>query len=49
MGLQCLGLQTCLVVQWLSIHLPVQGTWIQSLVPEDPTGCRAVKPMGHNY
>ena len=24
--------RTSLVVQWLSIHLPKQGTWIQSLV-----------------
>ena len=26
-----------LVVQWLRICLPVQGTWVQSLVLEDPT------------
>ena len=25
---------TSLVVQWLRIHLPVQVTWVQSLVPE---------------
>ena len=25
---------TSLVVQWLSIHLPVKGTWVQSLEPE---------------
>ena len=23
-------------VQWLRIHLPAQGTWVQSLVCEDP-------------
>ena len=28
---------TTLVVQWLGIHLPVQGTWVGSLVWEDPT------------
>ena len=28
---------TSLVVQWLRIHLPMQGTWVQSLVWEDPT------------
>ena len=26
-----------LAVQWIRIHLPVQGTWAQSLVWEDPT------------
>ena len=26
-----------LVVQWLRIHLPMQETWIQSLIWEDPT------------
>ena len=29
--------RTSLVIQWLGIHLPVQGTWVQSLVGEDPT------------
>ena len=28
-----------LVVQWLRIRLPMQGTWVQALVQEDPT-CR---------
>ena len=27
-------LETSLVVQWLRIHLPVQGTWVGSLVGE---------------
>ena len=26
------------MVQWLKIHLPMQGTWIQSLLREDSTG-----------
>ena len=26
-----------MVVQWLRIHLPMQRTWVQSLVWEDPT------------
>ena len=26
-----------LVVQWIEIHLSVQGTWVQSLVREDPS------------
>ena len=37
------------VAQWLRIHLPVQGTWVQSLVQEDPTCHRAAEPMCHNY
>ena len=40
---------TSLVVQWLRLHLPVQGIWVQSLVWEDPTCLRATKPMYHNY
>ena len=36
-----------LVVQWLRIHLPMQGTQVQSLVQEDSTCCRATKPMYH--
>ena len=40
---------TSLVVQWLRIHLPLQGTQVRSLVGEDSTGCRATKPMCHNY
>ena len=40
---------TSLVAQWLRIRLPVQGTWVQALVQEDPTCRRATKPMCHNY
>ena len=25
------------VAQWLRIHQPMQGTWVQVLVREDPT------------
>ena len=32
-----------LVVQQLRIHLPVQGTWVRSLVQEDSTCCGAAK------
>ena len=42
-------LGTSLVVQWLRIHLPMQGTRVRSLVGEDPTLCGATKPMRHNY
>ena len=36
------------MVQWLRIHLPLQGTQVQSLVQEDPTCRRATKPVRHN-
>ena len=38
---QILG--TSLVVQWLRIHLPMQGTRVLSLVWEDPTCLGATK------
>ena len=37
------------VAQWMRICLPVQGTWVQSLVQEDSTCPRATKPVHHNY
>ena len=40
---------TLLVVQWLGIHLPMQGTWVQYLVWDDPTCGKATKPVSHNY
>ena len=40
---------TSLVVQWLRIHLPVQGSRVQALVQEDPTCLRATKPMCYHY
>ena len=42
--LRAQALGTSLVVQWLRIHLPVQGIWVQSLVWEDRTCHRATKP-----
>ena len=30
---------TCMVAQWIRIHLPMQGTQVRSLVQEDPA-CR---------
>ena len=41
--------RTFLVVQWLRIRLPMQGTRVRSLVWEDPTCRRATKPVHHNY
>ena len=43
------NLGTSLVVQWLRICLPMQVTWVRALVQEDPTCCRATKPVHHNY
>ena len=40
---------TSLVVQWLRICLPVQGTQVRSLVWEDSTCLRAIKPVHHDY
>ena len=40
---------TSLVVQWMRIHLPIQGTQVQSLVQEDSTCHGATKAMCHNY
>ena len=40
---------TSLVVQWLRIHLPTQGTQAWSLVWQDPTCHRASKPLSCNY
>ena len=37
-----------LVVQWLSIHLLRQGTWVRSLVQEAHTCCGAAEPVSHN-
>ena len=39
--------QTSLVVQWLKIHLPMQETWVQSLVQEDSTCHGKTKPQSH--
>ena len=38
-----------LVVQWLRICLPMQGSWVQSLAQKDPTCLRAAEPVSHNY
>ena len=37
------------VVQWLRVHLAMQGTLAPSLIQEDPTCCRTTKPVCHNY
>ena len=40
--------RTSLVVQWLKIHLPKQGTQVWSMFWEDPTCSGATKPMPHS-
>ena len=42
-------LRTSLLVQWIRIHLPMQGTRVKSLVWEDSTCHGATKPTCHNY
>ena len=41
--------QTSLVVQWLSIRLPMQEMSVRSLGWEDPTCQGVTKPMCHNF
>ena len=38
-----------LVVQWLRICLPMQGTRVRALVWEDPTCRGATRSVSHNY
>ena len=40
--------RTSLVAQWMRIRLPVQGTWVWSLIWEDSTCCLAAKPVYHS-
>ena len=37
------------MAQWSRIHLPMQETWVWSLIREDPTCHGATKPMCHTY
>ena len=37
------------MAQWITIGLPMQETWVQSLVQEDPTCLSATKPVSHSY
>ena len=34
---------------WLRIYLPMQGTWVRSLVQEDPNSRGTAKPVRHHY
>ena len=40
---------TSLVVQWLRICLPIQGTWVRSLLWKISHLLRSIKSMCHNY
>ena len=40
---------TSLVVHWLRILLPMQETWVLSLVWEEPTRRERTKPECHKY
>ena len=41
--------RTSLVVQWLRILLPIQGTYVRSLVWDDSTYCGTTKLVSCNY
>ena len=47
MPIEIVGEGTSLVVQWLRIHLLMQGTWVQSLVQEDSTCLGAAELVYH--
>ena len=49
LGLEGANYWASLVVQWLRVCLPVQGTRVRALVWEDPTCRRATRPVSHNY
>ena len=42
------GVGASLVVQWLRIRLPMQGTGVRALVWEEPTCRGATKPVLRN-
>ena len=48
-GLKGSRQRTSLVVQWLRIHLPMEGMWVRSRVGEGPTCCRAAKLVCQHY
>ena len=41
-------IHTSLVAQWIRICLPMQGTWVQTLVREGPTCQGATKHAYHS-
>ena len=41
--------RTSLVAKWVRIYLPIERTGVGSLVWEDSTCWRAMKPVCHNY
>ena len=49
MNIKNFMLRASLVAQWIGIHPPVQETWVQSLIREDPTCCGATQAVCPNY
>ena len=47
--LKAVDSRASLVVLCLRICLPMQGTWVQTLVQEDPTRGGASKSLHHSY
>ncbi|KAJ8797068.1 hypothetical protein J1605_001878 [Eschrichtius robustus] len=47
--LTCSDFSASLVMQWLRIRLPIQGTRVRALVREDPTCRGATEPVRRNY
>ena len=41
--------RTSMMVKWLRVCLPMQGTWARSLVQEDSTCCEGTELVCHNY
>ena len=41
--------RTSPVVQWIRIHLPIEGTWVQFLTREDSTSHRETNPSCRDY
>ena len=42
------GWGASLVAQWERIHLPMQETWVESLIRDNPICHRATKPVRHS-
>ena len=42
-------IRASLAVQWVRIHLPMQGTQVWPLAGEESTSCRATKATCHNH
>ena len=43
------GIGAFLLAQWWKVHLPMQKTWVWSLIWEDPTCRGPAKPVHHSH